>query len=419
MIHGLIVAIGICRRFPSRIKAMRMPLGALLGALVIPVAAFGRGPLAGPAAGAWPGDRPGPGPLIIAGGALRESNGALWRAFIREAEAHETMNPDGRLLLVIVPTASALDDAGSSAGAVLERYAPDAEIRIVEIRVANENSADDPEHAGLIRDADGVWFTGGDQSRITRVFRPDGPGSTMADRALTEAHARGAVIGGTSAGAAMMSRVMIAGGDSAGALIHGAGEGGVRIAPGMGLMPFGITDQHFFERDRLARLVVALMATGERYGIGIGENQAVLVRAAQDDPSRVWIECLGLAGAGDNGAMIVDIAGAMQDNGAIRNVRADMLLPRGSMMLDAEAMRHGPSDIPRGADENEPAGDLLDAVRQAISARGRWIVASPLTRSGPLVGVCVDQKSMVVSVDAQGKRVVHIMGLAIEIESER
>ena len=412
------VMIRVCRAVPARSSAPGLLLGALLGVVASSGIAFGGGAATGDGGRENPADRHAPGPLVLAGGALRESNGALWRAFIREAEAHESRNPDGRLLLVVVPTASALDDAGSSAGGVLERYAPDAEIRVVEIRIAIENAADDPEHARLLQDADGVWFTGGDQSRITRVFRPDGPGSTKADRALTEAHLRGAVIGGTSAGAAMMSRVMIAGGNSADALRSGAGEGGVRIAPGMGLMGFGVTDQHFFERDRLARLVVALLATGERYGIGIGENRAVLVRAQQDDPSRVWIECLGLAGDGENGAMIVDASDAIHRGGSIRGVRADMLLPGGSMMLDAEAMRYGPAEPAPGEEELEPAGDLLDGVRLAISARGRWVASSPLTRSGPVVRVCADRHTMVVSVDAPGKRVVHIMGLAIEIELE-
>ena len=74
-----------------------------------------------------------------------------------------------------------------------------------------------------------------------------------------------------------MSETMLAGGRSEGALLHGDGEGGVKLAEGLGFFPFGVVDQHFLARGRLGRLLVALELTGERYGFGIEENSSLAV----------------------------------------------------------------------------------------------------------------------------------------------
>jgi cyanophycinase len=119
-----------------------------------------------------------------------------------------------------------------------------------------------------LRAASGVFFSGGDQARIMDV---------LADaellRAVRDKHAQGAVFGGTSAGAAVMSARMITGeGDFT--VIDG---GRVDVREGLGLVQGAIVDQHFVKRQRENRLFgLVLKHPGER-GVGIDEDTALLV----------------------------------------------------------------------------------------------------------------------------------------------
>jgi cyanophycinase len=208
------------------------------------------------------------------GGALDPGNTPIFRAVLeRRLDARP---------LCVVPLASEephrsmrsyVDDfegqagPGSAVGIDLFSFAP--------------GSADDPVISAALRRCGGVFFTGGDQSRIVDVLRPAGPGSTAADRAIASLANSGAVIAGTSAGAAVMSDPMIGGGASAEALAHGvvAEDGaGVWLRPGMGFFGAGLTDQHFLARGRFARLAVALATDGgHQRGIGIDEDTALVV----------------------------------------------------------------------------------------------------------------------------------------------
>jgi cyanophycinase len=134
--------------------------------------------------------------------------------------------------------------------------------------------------------ASAVFFTGGDQQRITARYRPDGqPGAEW--QALRQLLARGGVLGGGSAGCAMLGERMLLGGRSEQALgipaTTEAGEPvplGPRLGPGMAFLPGVLTDSHFFERDRLGRLVAALGQGPDRLGLGVGEDAAVAVDLA-------------------------------------------------------------------------------------------------------------------------------------------
>jgi len=119
-----------------------------------------------------------------------------------------------------------------------------------------------------LRSATGVFFSGGDQARIMDVLT----GAELL-LAFRERHAQGAVFGGTSAGAAVMSARMITGeGDFT--VIDGAK---VAVREGLGLLPGAIVDQHFVRRQRENRLFgLVLMHPTER-GVGIDEDTALLV----------------------------------------------------------------------------------------------------------------------------------------------
>jgi len=225
--------------------------------------------------------------LVIAGGAV-SPDGEVFTAFLNEVNAVGERSESGNSTVEIIPTAS-----GDPLGSLehnrfrLSQVATQAQIQGAVISADNAN---DLAIADRLRTAQGVWFTGGDQSRIIRAFRPEleaeyfeqeGLTSTAIDRAVRVQLRKGGVIGGTSAGAAIMSKRMIAGGRPSNAILHGVSEAGVRLTTGMDYLPFGIVDQHFFARGRIGRLLVALFHTGEKWGIGVDENSALLVRLGE------------------------------------------------------------------------------------------------------------------------------------------
>lgn len=121
----------------------------------------------------------------------------------------------------------------------------------------------------ILDDATGVFFTGGDQMKITSQI-----GDTPVFRRLQEIYEEGGLIAGTSAGAAVMSETMlVTGGDEDSHVIGGS----LRMAPGLGLIRDVIIDQHFMERGRLGRLLGAVAQNPKNLGIGIDEQTAIVV----------------------------------------------------------------------------------------------------------------------------------------------
>jgi cyanophycinase len=124
--------------------------------------------------------------------------------------------------------------------------------------------------------ATGVYFTGGDQARVTRVI----VGTPVQERLLRLYH-DGAVIGGTSAGAAIMSKVMITGDElinkDTNNIFVSIQKGNVQTVEGLGFLDQVIIDQHFVKRKRLNRLISAVLEHPELPGIGIDESTALIV----------------------------------------------------------------------------------------------------------------------------------------------
>ena len=162
--------------------------------------------------------------------------------------------------VLIVPWASQSENRGDSS---VEMYE--------ELGAKNASNADDFEGAALkkaIREAELIWMPGGSQTRLIE---------TMKERGVLEeirnAHQRGCVVGGTSAGAAVMSDPMIARGPSE----EGIRQGISSFGEGLGLWPGVFVDQHFIERNRQTRLITAVFEGPHRIGVGIGESTAVVV----------------------------------------------------------------------------------------------------------------------------------------------
>lgn len=124
-----------------------------------------------------------------------------------------------------------------------------------------------------LQEAAAVFFTGGDQVRITTKL-----GGTRLDRELDEFFFRGGIIAGTSAGASALGEMMLVGGRHEG--WHKVGDA-FQMVPGLGFMRDVIIDQHFSERGRIRRLLGAVAQNPRMLGIGIDEDTAVLVEGAE------------------------------------------------------------------------------------------------------------------------------------------
>ncbi|MBX9460349.1 MAG: cyanophycinase [Brevundimonas sp.] len=143
---------------------------------------------------------------------------------------------------------------------------------LVELYVQERSDASGRAALDTLDGAAGVFFTGGDQLRISSQI-----GDTPVERRILELHARGGVIAGTSAGASVMSETMLVKGPSAES--YRIGE--LHMAPGLGLMRHVIIDQHFAERGRYGRLLGAVAHNPRLLGVGIDEDTALLVRGEE------------------------------------------------------------------------------------------------------------------------------------------
>jgi cyanophycinase len=146
---------------------------------------------------------------------------------------------------------------------------------LVELYVHERGETLEAKASSVLEGAAGIFFTGGDQLRISSQI-----GDTPIERMVREIHERGGVVAGTSAGASVMSETMLVRGSSQES--HRIGD--LHMAPGLGLVPDVIIDQHFAERGRIGRLLGAVAQNPRVLGIGIDENTAIVV---EDNAFRV------------------------------------------------------------------------------------------------------------------------------------
>ncbi len=139
------------------------------------------------------------------------------------------------------------------------------------ITVLNIESREDANREEVLKEmmeGDCIFFTGGDQLRISSIL-----GGTRVHDLLHECVGRGKVIAGTSAGASMMSEIMVVEGMDG----EAPSRCTIKMAPGMGLMEGVIIDQHFNQRGRIGRLLSAIAQNPHSLGIGIDENTAIVL----------------------------------------------------------------------------------------------------------------------------------------------
>lgn len=205
------------------------------------------------------------GRLVIVGGAEDRVNDRV----ILQKFLHLAGGPEARIL--VLPAAS-----GDQTGAWLAYEAVFQALgarNVAPLILTSPEDANAPEAANQILNADGIFMTGGDQTRLmARLW------DTAAQRALhTAFHARGACIGGTSAGAAVMSRHMLAGG----AAPWLPEKGVAQLDTGLGFVANAIIDQHFSERRRTGRLLSVLAQMPDMLGVGIDEDTALVIERGQ------------------------------------------------------------------------------------------------------------------------------------------
>jgi cyanophycinase len=167
--------------------------------------------------------------------------------------------------IVVIPTASRLHETGPR----YERLFKDIGAARVEVMdFDTRRDCQEPRRLERLEQATGIFFTGGNQLRLTTLL-----GGTPVAKLVRIRNASGVTVGGTSAGASILSEHMIAFGDEGSSVISGS----VRLAPGLGLTNRFIIDQHFRQRDRLGRLLTALAYNPFAIGIGLDEDTAAFI----------------------------------------------------------------------------------------------------------------------------------------------
>jgi cyanophycinase len=200
------------------------------------------------------------GQLVIIGGAEdKEGDCKILRQFLRCAGGVKAR------IVVMTAGTSLPGEVGDDYIRVFERLGAE-DVRVVDTQ--GREDASNSDYLEAIEQATGVFFVGGDQARIISSLK-----DTQLDAAMHKRFSEGNVIGGTSAGAAIMPDIMIIEGDSE----TNPRVEVVAMGPGMGFLPGVIIDQHFAQRGRLGRLISALLLQPAVLGFGIDENTAILV----------------------------------------------------------------------------------------------------------------------------------------------
>lgn len=197
--------------------------------------------------------------LIIGGAEDKKGDCTILKEFIKLAG-----EATGKIIIITTATELPVEVGNEYHNLFLQLGA--GQVRV--LQVENRLEAEDETSIALVQSATGIFFTGGDQLRITSIL-----GGTALDDALHEIYRKGVIIAGTSAGASAMSNTMVVEGNSDDA----PKKNTLKMAPGLGLLEEVTIDQHFAQRGRLGRLLTAVAQNPYILGIGIDEDTAIVV----------------------------------------------------------------------------------------------------------------------------------------------
>lgn len=192
------------------------------------------------------------GSLVIAGGG--ELDKSLLQRFVKLAGGNEAH-------LVLIPTASQRADDEGYLATLSQKWQRLTPASVTVLHTRSRDIANRESFSAILQNATGVWIGGGSQTRVTDVYL-----NTPVERELYALLARGGVIGGSSAGAAVQSRLMIARGSPV-----------AEIATGFAFLPGSVIDQHFLARKRQPRLLNVLNKHPQMIGLGVDEGTALVV----------------------------------------------------------------------------------------------------------------------------------------------
>lgn len=238
------------------------------------------------------------GHAVPIGGALKSDNDEVWNRLVSLAGGKGSR-------FVVLGTAS--EDPEQSAKQVVEllqRRGAVAEALPVAPKfswVDLNKVVRDPALIAKVRNAKGVFFTGGSQERIVDVLYPGGQVTPMLE-AIWDVYRKGGVVAGTSAGAAIMSTVMFRDAPSVISIMKGRWTEGKQIDRGLGFVgPDLFIDQHFLKRGRFGRMIPLMLAKGYKLGLGVEENSAAVIKGDE-------VEVIG-----GKGALLIDLSDIKTD----------------------------------------------------------------------------------------------------------
>lgn len=233
------------------------------------------------------------GKLLIIGGALRYDNKQVWQRFIDEAGGANAE-------IAVIPTASGNPSkVGQLVIDNIKAYGAKAFLVPLSEKLLDENGKSQTQQltraadwVERIKKSQGIYFTGGDQNRITRaLYQADGKATPLLE-AIWDMYSRGGIIAGTSAGAAIMSETMFANAGSVLKTLQQGTQRGRDFDRGLGFIGPGVlVDQHLIIRGRFARMLPVMQTESIPLGLGIDENTAMLIQQQRE------MEVIGYKGA--------------------------------------------------------------------------------------------------------------------------
>jgi cyanophycinase len=249
--------------------------------------------------------------LIIGGAEDKVGRSTVLRRFVRLAGGRQAR-------IVVIPSASSSPEEAVQTYRIIFSRLGAPEITVVNPQ--SRAAATDETLLQAIEDATGVFMTGGNQLKLSQLLV-----GTPLSEAVFRAHARGAVVAGTSAGASVLSQFMISLGADGVTPRQRSGQ----LTSGLGLLPGVIIDQHFDERARYGRLMSLVAGSPNLLGMGIDEDTAAEVR----DGRRLTV-------VGSGAVFVVDARTAVSDA--------------------PEARRHAPLLISGAVVHSLPSGATFD-----------------------------------------------------------
>jgi cyanophycinase len=198
------------------------------------------------------------GPLLAIGGAEDKTRDRIiLRRFVE-------LSGGENAVIAVIPTASRISDAGEQYRSIFGDLGVKT-IHVLDIR--DRADANDGEFVEMLEQSTGIFMTGGNQVRLARIL-----GRTRSGDMISARNRQGVPVAGTSAGASVMSTVMVAGGQSG----PTPRQKMAKLSRGLGLIDSVIIDQHFTERNRVSRLVAMVSYNPGLLGVGIDEDTAAL-----------------------------------------------------------------------------------------------------------------------------------------------